>query len=73
MRSFHATEEAGSEAQCESLGFSDEQLRVCFHLLLVFIFFLLFYSACYFELYFYELLFGAGIGRSNFRVQELPV
>ncbi|KAI5674741.1 hypothetical protein M9H77_15105 [Catharanthus roseus] len=27
MRSFHATEEAGSEAQCESLGFSDEQLR----------------------------------------------
>lgn len=28
MRSFHATVEAGAESQCESLGFSSEQVEV---------------------------------------------
>lgn len=28
MRSFHATVEAGEESQCESLGFSSEQVEV---------------------------------------------
>lgn len=47
MRSFHATKEAGSDSACESLGFSEEQVKVC----VLFVYFWLhFYSACHIQL-----------------------
>jgi hypothetical protein len=30
MRSFHATVEAGPESVCDSLGFSQEEVDVCY-------------------------------------------
>ena len=47
MRSFHATEEAGSDSTCESLGFSTGQVDVfCSFLSALCCFFGLYFSAC---------------------------